>query len=401
MKLTIATRKSVLALWQTEFVRRELARRGHEVAVLPMSTKGDKILDAPLAKIGGKGLFTKELENAMLRGEAQLAVHSLKDVPTELPAGLVLGAICEREDERDALLSAEFGSLAELPHGARVGTTSLRRQMQLLAVRPDLRVVSLRGNVQSRLAKLAAGEFDAIVLAMAAVNRLGLRGEVACVAALDSICAMGQAAIGVECIEELDVMRAVGALNHARTAAEVGIERAFVERLEGGCQAPIGIRARFVGGADAGENCGASFGAGAGAANSNLTRNCSENGENLAKNRGADAANSNLTAGGGANGADIANRGAGGADGAETSKSNLDCGGATPARRVEVSGILGLPDGTEILRETAIFDFAPACENECEAKSRALQIGREFAGRFLARGGDDLLRRAVEMTNNS
>lgn len=179
MKLTIATRKSVLALWQTNFIKQRLQSRGHSVEILPLSTKGDKILDTPLAKIGGKGLFTKELENAMLRGEAQLAVHSLKDVPTQLPQGLVLGAICEREDAADALLSQKFASLDALPKGARVGTTSLRRQMQLLALRSDLEITSLRGNVQSRLAKLNAGEFDAIVLAMAGVNRLELKREVA------------------------------------------------------------------------------------------------------------------------------------------------------------------------------------------------------------------------------
>ena len=179
-KLVIATRGSKLALWQSEHVKAELekAHPGLEVELSVMMTKGDKILDTPLAKIGGKGLFTKELEEAMLRGEAHIAVHSLKDVPMEFPEGLKLGVITKREDVRDAMLSEKYSCLDELPNGAVVGTTSLRRRMQLLKIRPDLVIKNLRGNVNTRIRKLKEGEFDAIILASAGINRLGLASEV-------------------------------------------------------------------------------------------------------------------------------------------------------------------------------------------------------------------------------
>ena len=205
--LIIATRGSVLALWQSEHIASLLEAHGIQAQLKSMKTKGDKILDTPLAKIGGKGLFTKELEESMLRGEAHIAVHSLKDVPVEFPQGLVLAAICAREDVRDAMISEKYAKFNELPRGAKVGTTSLRRKMQLLSMRPDLEVISLRGNVQTRLRKLKDGEFDAIILAMAGINRL----------------------------------------NDERAIIETTVERDFVRVLEGGCQVPIGINARLDG----------------------------------------------------------------------------------------------------------------------------------------------------------
>src|SRR5574344_239956 len=176
----IATRKSPLALWQANYVKAELEKNypGLQVELLPMSTRGDKILDSPLAKVGGKGLFVKELEEALLRNEADLAVHSMKDVPVEFPDGLCLATICQREDPRDAFVSNHFASIDALPSGARVGTSSLRRQCQLRARRPDLQVLDLRGNVNSRLAKLDAGDYDAILLAAAGLKRLGLEERI-------------------------------------------------------------------------------------------------------------------------------------------------------------------------------------------------------------------------------
>jgi len=215
-----------------------------------MKTKGDKILDTPLAKIGGKGLFTKELEESMLRGEAHIAVHSLKDVPVEFPQGLVLAAICAREDVRDAMISEKYSKFGELPHGAKVGTTSLRRKMQLLSMRPDLEVISLRGNVQTRLRRLKDGEFDAIILAMAGINRLNLRAEVKRVAPFEvsqMIPAMGQGALGIEAVDEPQILRAIEFLKDERAIIETTVERDFVRVLEGGCQVPIGINARLEG----------------------------------------------------------------------------------------------------------------------------------------------------------
>lgn len=178
MNIRIASRNSALALWQTYHIRDLLLALGHSVEIITMKTKGDVILDTPLAKIGGKGLFTKELENAMLEGRADIAVHSLKDVPTTFPNGLKLACVCSREDVSDAMLSMKFKSFNELPNNAKIGTTSLRRRMQLLALRPDLDIISLRGNVNSRISKLRDGEFDAIILALAGINRLNLSKEV-------------------------------------------------------------------------------------------------------------------------------------------------------------------------------------------------------------------------------
>ena len=248
--LIIATRGSVLALWQSEHIASLLEASGIQAQLKSMKTKGDKILDTPLAKIGGKGLFTKELEESMLRGEAHIAVHSLKDVPVEFPQGLVLATICAREDVRDAMISEKYAKFNELPRGAKVGTTSLRRKMQLLSIRPDLEVISLRGNVQTRLRRLKDGEFDAIILAMAGINRLNLRAEVKHIAPFEvsqMIPAMGQGALGIEAVDEPQTLRAIEFLKDERAIIETTVERDFVRVLEGGCQVPIGINARLEG----------------------------------------------------------------------------------------------------------------------------------------------------------
>ncbi|HEX4975148.1 MAG TPA: hydroxymethylbilane synthase [Pseudomonadales bacterium] len=242
--IRIATRRSALALWQAEFVKAQLQARhpGLKVELVEMVTQGDKILDVPLAKIGGKGLFVKELEQALLHGEADIAVHSMKDVPMELPDGLELYAICEREDHRDALVSNTYASLDALPQGALLGTSSLRRQCQLSALRPDLTIKSLRGNVNTRLDKLDAGQFDAIVLAAAGLIRLNLQSRIRQFID-ETLClpACGQGAVGIECRSDDDTVKALLApLNHPATALTVQAERAFNRRLEGGCQVPIG-----------------------------------------------------------------------------------------------------------------------------------------------------------------
>lgn len=247
MNIKIASRNSALALWQTYHIRDLLEARGHNIEIITMKTKGDVILDTPLAKIGGKGLFTKELENAMLDGRADIAVHSLKDVPTTFPDGLKLACVCSREDINDAMLSMNFKSFDELPNGARVGTTSLRRRMQLLALRPDLEIISLRGNVNSRITKLKDGEFDAIILAMAGINRLELYKEVNYVSLLNTIAAMGQGALGIEAVDRADILETIEFLNDEKSVIETTIERAFVHKLNGGCQAPIGVSARLDG----------------------------------------------------------------------------------------------------------------------------------------------------------
>ena len=251
-EIKIATRKSILALWQSEHIkaRIEAQHKGMKVVLEGMKTKGDVILDTPLAKIGGKGLFTKELEDSMLKGETDIAVHSLKDVPVVFPEGLKLAAICSREDTRDAMISEKFAKFSDLPHGARVGTTSLRRKMQLLIMRPDLEIISLRGNVQTRLRKLKEGEFDAIILAMAGINRLNIKAEVAHIYTFgfdEMIPAMGQGALGVEARDEKQILEQIDFLNDENAVIETTIERDFVSVLEGGCQVPIGISARLQG----------------------------------------------------------------------------------------------------------------------------------------------------------
>jgi len=241
--LRIATRKSPLALWQAEYVRDRLlaAHPGLQVELVRMTTQGDKILDSPLAKIGGKGLFVKELEEGLLSGRADLAVHSMKDVPVELPSGLHLAVICEREDPRDAFVSRHYKTLDELPQGARVGTSSLRRQCQLKARRPDLQILNLRGNVNTRLAKLDGGEFDAIILAAAGLLRLGFSERITAYLEPEvSLPAIGQGAVGIECRnDDPEVNALLSVLDHRETHIRVSAERAMNHRLEGGCQVPI------------------------------------------------------------------------------------------------------------------------------------------------------------------
>ena len=243
-EIRIATRKSALALWQAEYVkaRLEQAHPGLKVSLVPMVSRGDKLLDAPLAKIGGKGLFVKELETALLENEADIAVHSMKDVPVEFPEGLGLFCICEREDPRDAFVSNTFASLDELPAGSVVGTSSLRRQAQLLARRPDLKIQFLRGNVNTRLAKLDAGEYDAIILAAAGLIRLGLKERIrAMLTPEQSLPAPGQGALGIEILAARDDAAAwIAPLNDAETAHRVRAERAFSRALGGSCQIPLG-----------------------------------------------------------------------------------------------------------------------------------------------------------------
>ena len=243
----IATRKSPLALWQAEFVKAELEKfhEGITVELVPMTTRGDKILDTPLAKIGGKGLFVKELEMAMLDGRADIAVHSMKDVPMEFPQGLGLSVICEREDPRDAFVSNTFKSIDELPQGSSVGTCSLRRQCQLQEKRPDLKILELRGNVQTRLSKLDAGNYDGIILATAGLERLKMPERISQKISTDwMLPAGGQGAVGIEsrCDDE-EIKSLLAPLNHKETSLRVLAERAVNNHLQGGCQVPIGVYA--------------------------------------------------------------------------------------------------------------------------------------------------------------
>ena len=249
--IRIATRKSPLALWQTEHVAARL-REAHpqlEVVLVPMSTRGDDVLDRSLAAIGGKGLFLKELELAMLRGEADCAVHSLKDVPMDLDPPFALSAILERADPADAFVSNAHDSLQELPHGARVGTSSLRRQAQLRALRPDLRLLDLRGNVNTRLAKLDAGEYDAIVLACAGLARLGFDSRIRLrLVAPDWLPAPAQGAITVECrAGDGETQALFSALDHAPTRTCVEAERAMNRALHGSCHVPVAAYAELDG----------------------------------------------------------------------------------------------------------------------------------------------------------
>jgi hydroxymethylbilane synthase len=250
-EIRIATRKSALALWQAEYVKAALeqAHPGIRVSLVPMVSRGDKLLDAPLAKIGGKGLFVKELETALLENQADIAVHSMKDVPMDFPVGLGLFCICEREDPRDAFVSNRFASLDELPHGSLVGTSSLRRQAQLLARRPDLQIRFLRGNVNTRLAKLDAGEYDAIILAAAGLIRLGFARRIrSSISAEDSLPAGGQGAVGIECRSaDSDIHALLAPLHHVPTALRVSAERALNKHLNGGCQVPIACYAVLEG----------------------------------------------------------------------------------------------------------------------------------------------------------
>lgn len=246
--IIIGTRSSKLALWQADYVAARLreAYPGLTVEKRLMTTKGDKILDAPLAKIGGKGLFTKELEQAMLAGEIDLAVHSLKDMPTEVPEGLAIAAITQRADPGDAFVSNRYASLAALPAGAAIGTSSLRRRAQLLHARPDLTIRDLRGNVNTRLAKLDAGEYDAAVLAVAGLKRLGFAARIREVLPQSLLLpAVGQGALAIETrAADAAVRERVSFLADAGTTACARAERAFLARVEGGCQVPVGVYAQ-------------------------------------------------------------------------------------------------------------------------------------------------------------
>jgi hydroxymethylbilane synthase len=273
-RISIGTRGSKLALWQAEWVKAELQKvtPGLQIDLIKIKTTGDRILDVPLANIGGKGLFVKEIEEALLRGDADLAVHSMKDVPTDFPTGLHLAAICKREDPRDALLVRQKAEgrkqsnsplppftkrgrrginnslLYDLPRGATVGTSSLRRSCQLLHRRPDLKVVQLRGNLDTRIRKLNEGQFDAVILAVAGIKRLGLSKRITEILSPEiSLPAIGQGAIGIECrVEDELINTIVNLLNHTETAICVRAERAFLKRLGGGCQVPIAAYARIT-----------------------------------------------------------------------------------------------------------------------------------------------------------
>lgn len=249
-KLVIATRRSRLALWQAQHIaeRLQAAHAGLSVELLPMSTRGDELIDRRLDQAGGKGLFVKELETAMSDGRAHLAVHSMKDVPAELPPGFLLAAISEREDPRDALVSCRYKSLAEMPRGATVGTSSLRRQAQIVERHPGLEVRLLRGNVDTRLAKLDRGEYDAIVLAAAGLTRLGLEARItARLDAEDMLPAPGQGALGIECLAtRADILALLAPLADAASAACVRAERTVSRALGGSCTLPLAAFAQVA-----------------------------------------------------------------------------------------------------------------------------------------------------------
>ncbi|MBX3586552.1 MAG: hydroxymethylbilane synthase [Ramlibacter sp.] len=253
-KIVIATRESRLALWQAEHVKALLTRQGHEVSLLGMTTRGDQILDRSLSKIGGKGLFVKELEVALEQGQADIAVHSLKDVPMDLPDGFALACVMEREDPRDALVSGQYASLAALPQGAVVGTSSLRRVVLLQAQfaqlgRTDVRIEPLRGNLDTRLRKLDEGQFDAIVLAAAGLKRLGLGERIrAAFEPAEMLPAAGQGALGIEVrADRTDLMEALAPLSHQTTWLAVAAERAVSRAMGGSCSMPLAAHATFAG----------------------------------------------------------------------------------------------------------------------------------------------------------
>lgn len=247
--LRIATRKSPLALWQANYVKQalELQHQDLEVELLTMSTRGDKILDTPLAKVGGKGLFVKELEHALLEGRADIAVHSMKDVPMDFPTGLGLAVICEREDPADAFVSNQYENFESLPQGAKIGTSSLRRQCQLRELRSDLQILDLRGNVGTRLGKLDEGKYDGIILAAAGLKRLQLTDRISQrIPYKDCLPAGGQGAVGIECrTEDIETLKLIDHLHHVSTACRVVAERAVNAKLQGGCQVPIACYAEL------------------------------------------------------------------------------------------------------------------------------------------------------------
>ncbi len=250
-KLVIATRKSKLALWQSEYVKAELLKHypDMQIELKTFSTRADKILDVPLAKIGGKGLFTKELEIALANKEADIAVHSLKDVPTQFEEGFKLAALTKRFDPRDAFLSEKYASIEELPNGAVVGTTSLRRRMEIKILRPDINLKDLRGNINTRIAKLKAGEYDAIILAATGVQKLQIEDEVTYFTPVDTdvmVPSMGQATLGIETLDNQELIDLVSVLHDKDAYIESTVERDFVHTLEGGCQVPIGVKATIL-----------------------------------------------------------------------------------------------------------------------------------------------------------
>ena len=248
--LRIGTRGSRLAIWQAAWVKRRLEERYSDMdaRIVSIKTMGDKILDVPLAKVGGKGLFVKEIEIALIEGDVDLAVHSMKDVPTRLMEELAIVAVTEREDPRDAVVGNTPVSLLELPAGSRIGTSSLRRQAQILAARPDFEVLPLRGNLNTRMRKLREGDYDAIILAMAGIKRLELEGEVTEVLDIETMLpAIGQGALGIETrVDDEKVKRMVSFLDHEPTRLCVASERSFLHRLEGGCQVPVAAHGRIT-----------------------------------------------------------------------------------------------------------------------------------------------------------
>lgn len=248
--IRIATRKSPLAMWQAEFVKAELIKNfpNLEVKLLPIVTKGDKILDVPLAKIGGKGLFTKELEESILAGAADIAVHSMKDVPMDLPEDFALGAILKRHSPTDAFISNTYQNFTDLPIGAILGTSSLRRKAQLMAIRPDLQVKDLRGNVGTRLAKLDDGQYDAIILATSGLQRLGLDERIKHQISIeDCLPAVTQGTLGIEYLSnDKDILAIIKTLNHPKSEIIAKAERAMNQKLGGGCQVPIGAYAQLI-----------------------------------------------------------------------------------------------------------------------------------------------------------
>lgn len=249
MKIKIGSRGSKLALWQSEYISAEIRKHnpGVEVEIIKIKTKGDKILDAPLSKVGGKGLFVKEIEEAVLSGDAHLAVHSMKDMPTEIPEGLAIVSTPVREDPRDALVTNKGNSLKALPKGAGIGTSSLRRKSQIMNLRPDFQFADLRGNVDTRLKKLDEGQYDAIILAGAGLKRLGWAMRISCYLDYDEcLPAVGQGIIAIEArVDDKDTCRLLEPLNHKETHIAAFAERAFLARLEGGCQVPIAAHAEI------------------------------------------------------------------------------------------------------------------------------------------------------------
>jgi hydroxymethylbilane synthase len=248
--LVIATRESRLAMWQAEHVKSLLVQQGCDVSLLGMTTKGDQILDRSLSKVGGKGLFVKELEIALEEGRADMAVHSLKDVPMDLPAGFTLACVMQREDPRDAMVSPNYATLSQLPQGAVVGTSSLRRTVLLRALRPDLKIEALRGNLDTRLRKLDEGHYSAIILAAAGLKRLGLAHRIASIFETDEMLpAAGQGALGIETLNHrADLVMALGSLAHRETWLSVTAERAVSRTMGGSCSMPLAAHATWSGG---------------------------------------------------------------------------------------------------------------------------------------------------------